>query len=100
MRTLELIDQHLADGRRFVSIDNISTEHSEFAGGNEATDELTKRFDQGSFEGYGEMHFWTEEHIAKVYDGFKIHHLTHQINDQIVPDKKFRQAFFHIEVEH
>jgi hypothetical protein len=84
-------DEHLADGRRFVSIDNFSTDHSGFAGGTETADELTKRFEEGTFEGYGEIHFWTEEHIENIYGGFKIEHLTHQVSDQIIPYPDFRR---------
>lgn len=98
-RILGLVDEHLADGRRFVSIDNFSTDHSGFAGGTETADELTKRFEEGTFEGYGEIHFWTEEHIENVYDGFEICHLTHEMRDQVVPDEEFRQAWYHVVAE-
>lgn len=98
-RTLRLINQHLANGCRFVSIDNFSTDHSGFAGGNKTAEELTKRFEEGPFEGYGEIHFWTEEHIENIYGGFKIEHLTHQVSDQIIPYTDFRQAFFLIVVK-
>ncbi|MEY7849457.1 class I SAM-dependent methyltransferase [Natrarchaeobius sp. A-rgal3] len=96
-RALSLAYDQLVSGGRIISIDLVSTEHTEFRRGESGPDEYTRKgFDSGQFEKMGTIHFWDREHIIDLFADFDLISLEHTRTEQHYPADDYVRATWNL----
>ena len=87
VRSLTLIRKNLRPGGMFIGIDWFSTEHSDRAKGMAGEDANTRtNFTSGQFKGLGNVHFFDQEHIERLFKQFTITKLEHKKIFEEIPN--------------
>ena len=96
---LTLAHDALCQDGVLLTIDMFSTDHSEYDQQNgKRVDEFTRdEFNDGPFDGLGEIHFASEEHLRELYEQeYEIELLEHKVKTQVYPETQKRHAVWDV----
>ena len=78
--TINLAHKALKKGGIYIGTDWMSTDHSDFKSGTKSSDKKTKNnFKKGGFKGVGNVHFFDQAEMKKIFKNWKILYLNKKI---------------------
>jgi SAM-dependent methyltransferase len=86
-RALEILNNKMKNGAKFIGIDWFSTNHSDYKRGLETTDSYTKNgYKDGQFTGVGDVHFSDQNHLIDLFKKFEIKMLEEKVLQRKIPN--------------
>jgi len=96
---LKLVENKLKPSGIFIGLDWFSTEHTDFANGEQLEDPFTRGgYDEnsGPFANSGAVHFSDQGHLQELFSNFQINSLQHNIRRHVFPVEGYQIATWDI----
>jgi SAM-dependent methyltransferase len=87
-QSLELVYEKMKSNTRYIGIDWISIEHSDYLQGTRVDRYTRTGYKKGQFTGLGVVHFSNKSHLLNLFKKFKILVLEHKMVTMKIPKKK------------